>query len=639
MLPCPDAVALELTGNADPESAVPLETGLETLVDPTGKLTIEDVSASSMAAAFQPRSSPGITTPRNNAAIWVRFTLGRDVTAPRDWILEASPAWLDELTLYSPAGNNASFTSIRIGDRYLFSERPVQSVLPAFPVYPDTTPRAYYLRLKTDGTTWVELRLWQHGAQFKNERNRLAVYSALAGALAVVTLMSMIFFFLLRNRLHWVLSVFALAVAAHVFVQSGYGNPLIFPDSPWVSDRTTPAVLCVLMLIDLGLSSWFFNFRHHYVWGRRLILALSGFFALAAVLVMVGKGGPIMSWILYASVASAIVNCVLLVSLIVVKRQYQFTAPALVLGLFNLVWGGYGTTQISDLVFVNLDLFTLLIATLIALFTVVVLTMVSQSLEMKRHLHKEQQNALEFARVARQATEDKIQQNRFVAMVSHEFRTPLAIIDAIAHALTSSPAGRDEHVKTSLGKIRKAVSRLSLLVNNILVNDSLETSVTQKSLTTMLDIRALLQSWGHDGLTRPGEGSRLQLDLPPAALMVDGNALYIETILDNLLENAFKYAAKDTPIKVRAGAQDHWVQIDVCNEGPAISETDKAALFERYFRGARSTGVPGSGLGLHIARTIARRHGGDLFLHASDGQQTVFRLLLPISNSDKDDEQ
>jgi len=632
LLPCLNASAMALAEGVNLDRAIPVETGIETLVDPAGILTIEDVSAGAASASFAPASAGKIDKPRKNVVIWVRFSLSRDVTLPKDWILALSPTWLDDVTLYSRVnnadGSQGAFTAMRIGDRFPFSQRSIQSVSPSFPVAVDTAAQTYYLRLQTHGPVLMKMALWQYTALFEKEEREVAFYSFLIGGFTVVIFINVVFFMFLRASMYWMLPALMLAAFASLFFQSGFGA-LVFPEGPLLNDRLTDITVCTLALTNLWLSNRFFSFRHHYRWGYRLVLGLLIFFALAIVAIVAGQADDIMAWAIDLGLTSAFLNCALLITLARTKRQDPRAPHAMVLGGFNFAWGLYGASQIGYLPSFQLGIPNMLPAALAGFFLFTSFAIIRQSLLAEKQLYLAREKTLESTIMARKAIKDSEQQRRFVAIVSHEFRTPLAIINAVAHALASSPAGHDEQVKSSMAKIRRAISRLSLLVDNILVNNNLENFDTQTTTMVDLDVRLLIQNCNAVVLAK--ESARLRLELPATPLIVNGNAFYLETILSNLLENALKYAREGSQVELRASTHKHWARIDVCNEGPAIPEAERDALFTPYFRGSTAGKEPGSGLGLHIAQTIARRHGGDLLLYASDGRQTVFRLLLPLS--------
>ena len=121
----------------------------------------------------------------------------------------------------------------------------------------------------------------------------------------------------------------------------------------------------------------------------------------------------------------------------------------------------------------------------------------------------------------------------------------------------------------------------------------------------------------------------LQLDTEtefPAGLHIAGEKRYTELILQNLLENARKYNRPGGRIRITAEEENGRVLVSVCNKGQPIPPAVQAHIFERFHRGSEGENIPGHGLGLNLARELARIHGGDLRLVRSDEEWTEFEV-------------
>jgi len=211
-------------------------------------------------------------------------------------------------------------------------------------------------------------------------------------------------------------------------------------------------------------------------------------------------------------------------------------------------------------------------------------------------------------------------------MVSHEFRTPLAVIDAAAQSLDLSKFGRESTVQRRTERIRRSVLRLSMLIENILLADRLH--LDERSLRLQpLDLQALLRQLCA-GFNQSGT-ERLQLTVQRLPEIVADRAL-IEIALQNLMHNALKYSPPESSVSVTLTGVGDAAQIDVTDRGPGVLAADIQHIFEKYFRSDTVATVAGSGLGLHLAREIARRHGGDVLLADNSPQGATFRLVLPI---------
>ena len=111
------------------------------------------------------------------------------------------------------------------------------------------------------------------------------------------------------------------------------------------------------------------------------------------------------------------------------------------------------------------------------------------------------------------------------------------------------------------------------------------------------------------------------------------DALLIEQVLGNLIGNALKYSPDDAPVTVTASTHNGFVAINVSDSGLGIPEAERIRLFERFFRASNAGSVPGTGVGLYVARQIAQLHGGDIAMTPNPGGGTTFTLTLPVTAS------
>jgi len=207
----------------------------------------------------------------------------------------------------------------------------------------------------------------------------------------------------------------------------------------------------------------------------------------------------------------------------------------------------------------------------------------------------------------------------FVAVASHELRTPASSVYGVFATLTGRADLSDDTRERLMHVGYEQAERLRRLIEQLLdlsQLDSRRISVNPKPLVLN---RALAEIVAE---TVP-EGTQVQLDVPPD-LAVVADPLVLDRVLSNLLTNATRYGTP--PIVIAAEQRDRHLRIAVEDSGSGIPEELLPDLFERFVRGE---GTHGSGLGLTIARAYARSHGGDLVLAESSGGGARFELIVP----------
>lgn len=214
----------------------------------------------------------------------------------------------------------------------------------------------------------------------------------------------------------------------------------------------------------------------------------------------------------------------------------------------------------------------------------------------------------------------------FVNDAAHEMRTPLAVISAQAHVL----AGADDAQARAESKTRleRAVERASHLAHQLLrlaQMDARDLSM-RRDVDAMQIIRDSLAGLAPSAAQRETE---IALNGPDAALIhTDPHAL--QSIIDNLLDNALRYGGRGGSIEVSVEHGPAALELRVTDQGPGIPAEERAAIFERFRRG-HGADVPGAGLGLAIVRQAAHSLGGEVELTTGpNGRGCEFRVRLPV---------
>ena len=232
-------------------------------------------------------------------------------------------------------------------------------------------------------------------------------------------------------------------------------------------------------------------------------------------------------------------------------------------------------------------------------------------------------SALENARLAKRDL------RQFLSMMSHEFRTPLAIIDSAAQMLLMRNDDRRQASKPRLETIRGGVTRLVGLIDTCLADDRLETESLELR-ATLTDLAPLIHAAiDQQRLAHPQR--EIALDLPPLApLLIDAGLLAMA--INNLVNNAIKYSSSAISI-ILSQHPDH-MRMDISDQGIGIPEGELPYIFDRFYRAENVKGMAGSGIGLHMSQRIATLHGGTLTVSSVEGRGSTFTLCLPVPAPD-----
>lgn len=222
-------------------------------------------------------------------------------------------------------------------------------------------------------------------------------------------------------------------------------------------------------------------------------------------------------------------------------------------------------------------------------------------------------------------------QRNFVSMASHEFRTPLTIIDGHARRLDKmKDTVRPVEIGERAGKVRSAVLRMTHLIDNLLNSSRLiDGGAGLYFHPDQLDLVALLREvcQVHREMVLGAEIiERYEVERLP----MTGDARLLFQLFSNLLSNAIKYSPGGGKVEVDASLAGEDAVIGITDRGIGIPKGDLARLFERYHRGSNVSGIVGTGVGLYLVKMVADMHDGRLKVESKEGDGSRFTVYLPL---------
>jgi signal transduction histidine kinase len=235
----------------------------------------------------------------------------------------------------------------------------------------------------------------------------------------------------------------------------------------------------------------------------------------------------------------------------------------------------------------------------------------------------------ERAEAALEKTSKELQRSaRFSANTSHQLKTPVTVLRAGLEELRThenlTPEGRDE-----IAALIHQTFRITSIIEDLLLLSQMDAGRLQIAFSSV-DLSHLLEAQMDDLSALPdGVNAEVESDCPD--VRVAGEKHYVALILQNLLENARKYNRPGGRIRISCREDGDWAILTIGNTGRSIPGPARENIFERFHRGSVGEDITGHGLGLNLARELARLHGGDLRLVRSEEDWTEFEVRFRLA--------
>lgn len=644
-VPAAGASPLVLAGN-QPYS---LAGHLEQLADPGGRLTLGDLLAGGDAARF--REIPGfVNRGYTSEATWIRFSFSRTDSFPHDLLLRLGPSFLDNVTVYVQVGADpsspASFREYLLGDHHPVGERPVRHSYFVVPVtFPDEATRMVYIRVQT--TSAVNLKGWLYPpAEF-------IAWSALQsllnggylGIALVIASINAIYALRLRDMLYGYYALYVLTLfAAYLGVEGNLA--LVLPaGAHLVSDYVVGLgmgfgfasfALFAIRLFETRGKHPFAHayFRFTFLLGVIVCLSIPfNWYGRLAPLIMANGLFliPFLTWLGIQLVRRGVPAGSLFLTAFTASNIGGILVFSRLLGLLPVNWLTSYSLQAGTVL--SMILMTLALTERLHVAEKKALAAsreaeqkaVELAREMTHELVDKQRDLEDALATEREALESQV---RFVEMISHEYRTPLAIIRANLDILEMKACNPECVFSPNLGKIKRAVARLVEVLEISLGRERLDDkrlTMNREAIPLAPFVRELA-----NGATGLWTERRLDLDLRDGCgATVDGDRSLLKTALLNLIDNALKFSAEVDPVGVSVQIEKGGAIIKVRDRGRGIPASELDRVFEKFYRGSGSADTRGAGVGLYLVRRIIEQHGGTVTLAGCDQGGTVATVRLP----------
>ena len=621
---------------------------LQRLDDPTGLLTVDDVLTQQDAGIRWHTMEHNLNAGYNSPVVWLRFKVPQPTSGNEPVWLLGDPPFLDSVVLYQEDEATGVWLAQRSGDHVPARFKPALRQH----LFKLETGKWALLRIQTTSAMqfWGEIfptsqALGAHLAA--NEITMGLYFGATTALLLAIWAAAGIF----RTYNLYALAALGTFSAIHVFNVRGYAN-LWMPESwtVWSSHAVGIGAFGMAATVAWQIREQLTR-DTQYLRTDRALLVLIAINVLGIVSVPLGFYGTV-AWVNLASlVGSDIVAATL--CLIAIRKRQRRTQHALLLTAYlaHLVGSMPTTAVLIGLIHWKLDI-TSIWQFQTFIFTALIAGAVFVGLVLRfRQSEKSKDKAIASLARSEHELEDKIEQRtrelslaqirlkhaleserelrceqrQFFQMISHEFRTPLAVVDSAAAEQQSFPSSELSTQTDRAKQIRRACRRLSSLVDSCLISERLDSAgfalhVAPANVSAMLEHAAQLVHWS------PRHRLHLFMESAPTEWVCD--EMLVRIALSNLVDNAVKHASEGEIFVAARKNEAGLLEISVADEGSGMSLEVMSRIFQQFEQGNRTDQNKGFGLGLWVSRRVARLHGGDVTVESQQGHGACFTLTL-----------
>ena len=626
---------------------------LQFFEDTTGELSLEQVKQKKESFQKWDQAGTDLNFGFTRSTYWIQIPLQRLAEAPPDWLLELDYAKYKLLKLYTPQGE--VFVT---GDQAGLSSRPYFDRVFVFPVRVETSLANYYLSVTSQYPLTIPVKVWQPNTYRERQQIFQALQFMYFGALVLLAMYGLFIYFAIRDKRFLVYCAYILATGLGNFAGNGYGRLWLWPNLPFLEEISQTNLLCLGAGFAIMFSRMLLLAANDQTWLCRCMKLSQHCFFLLWAMTFMNAAWP--GLLLYVS-QLLMVNAILMSTLVTMAcvNAYRSRLPGT--RFFLVGWGifsiGIAAASMRSFNLIPSNTLTIYAVQLSTLFEMVLMAMAladllrleqqafnrtqEEALQAKQSLLSlTQESESKLRRAVAQRTEQlqtalnaeknlREQYVRFGSIISHEFRTPLTIIQSQASLMRKEHDLGIDEIKTRLGSISSATQRLKLMFDKWLYSDAITHKLDKLDLHPLALIDWLRSFVKHNDHLFSKHCVNLQLH--PQVNWIQVDEYQLEIALTNLIDNAIKYSSEGTEIRIETRAKTNFFGIAVQDQGRGIPKADQSKIFDAFYRVNSESTVHGVGLGLSIVQRIVSAHGGHIEFASQEWHGTMFCIWIPTT--------
>lgn len=623
------------------------------LEDSSGQWQLSDVMSGKLDKKFQtwPAEKGPINLGITSSACWLRIQLERQTDAPATWVLEIPFFQLQTIDFYAP-----DRPMVRTGAQHPLSSRPYLHRYFAFPVELTPQTQTFYLRVENSQSMTLPLVLWQDKPFRDHVQYTFIVQSLYFGGLLALLVYNLFIFLSLRDARFLLYTLFVSTLGLGMLAGNGFGQMFLWSHQDEFDTVAQFFFLGTAAGIGMLFGDVFLQARVHMPRSSQWLRAIAIWFMLLALLLLTHQWHSIpMDTVVMALMLTTVPAGVLLVTTSVGVLMSGQKGVRFFLLAWGILWLGALVATLRAFDWIPTNTFTGYSLQISSALEMLLLSMaLADMMNSERHTREAaqrenllaQQKMLENARAAEEGLERAVQERtaqlkqaldnevqllkqymRFGALISHEFRNPLGIINSQISLMQKENELGQLQLEKRLQTMSSATRRLLSLFEKWLQGDRLNHALQNMNPTPIT-----LSAWLSeiiDAQSQYHATHRLELLPVSHTAKVSADEDLLEIAVLNLIDNACKYSEAGTLVRLELRERPGQVGIAVIDQGMGIGAEHQSAIFENYYRITPEGSVRGMGLGLPFVERIAQMHRGKLEVQSELAQGSTFILWLP----------
>lgn len=641
--------------NTSTHTPIDLASNVDVLEDASKQLTIDDVRKPENMETFKPwTGNHDIHFGFSSSAHWIRIPIKQSGSDTASKVLEIPYAQISEISFYAP--NKAPVVT---GSRYPMTSRAYFHRFFAFPIEPTDTPQYTYLRIASNYALTVPIKLWQENDFYQHQQKTLMVQFLYYGGVLALLIYNLFLFISLRNKQFLYYALFAGLCGLGMLAGNGYGRLLLWQNFVKFDEISQTVLFGLTSIMSVFFTTTFLSTKEKLPATHRLLTIGAVIFVLVVAFLLMTLWVDLPTiWTFQLFTLNGIFTFffIILAGIQSIKLGYK---PA---RFFTLAWG---------VLFVGVTIAALRAFGVIASNTITeYILQISSSIEMlifslalaamiteeKIHREEAQARALKaendlvrslnssknnLKRLVAKKTEQleislaheralRTQYIRFGALVSHEFRNPLSIIESQLSLIRKESNQGSNQIENRSYVITGAIERLKMMFDSWLRQGKLQNTLDNLNIT-QIEINTWLEELVNKNLKLWNKTScEFKFNSNIKTIKTDESLLQIA--LNNLIDNAVKYSPDNTSITIETLQKDQFFGIAITDRGIGIAPNHHHEIFNEYFRVTPEGAASGMGLGLALVNEIVKALNGHIALKSELKQGSTFTIWIPNKN-------